>query len=89
MVTDPVQENPKVVCISYETEDLTFVLEDLACQFGLCQFGDHVLLSDQEKHTVYKLNSEEHNKELFIGKEDTVGFDDGIIKEVSGDFSGP
>ena len=67
IVTDPVQENPKVVCISYETEDLTFVLEDLACPFGLCQFGNHILLSDQGKHTVYKLNFDEHNKELFIG----------------------
>ena len=38
IITDPVQENPEVVCISYETEDLTFVLEDLACPFGLCQF---------------------------------------------------
>ena len=43
--------------------------------------GNHVLLSDEEKHTVYKLNVEEHNKELFVGKEDTAGFDDGITKE--------
>ena len=57
------------------------MLEDLACLFGLCQFGNHVLLFDQEKHTVYKLNFEEHSKELFIGKEDTAGFDDGITKE--------
>ena len=57
------------------------MLEYLACPFELCQFGSHVLLSDQEKHTVYKLNFEEHNKELFIGKEDTAGFDDGITKE--------
>ena len=43
--------------------------------------GNHVLFSDQEKQTVYKLNFEEHNKELFIGKEDTAGFDDGITKQ--------
>ena len=30
---------------------------------------------------MYKLKSEEHNKELFIGKDDTAGFDDGITKE--------
>ena len=59
-----------------------FVLEDLACPlFGLCQFGNHALLSDQEKHTVYKLNFEEHNEELFIGREDTAVFDDGITIE--------
>ena len=48
IVTDP--ENPKVVCISYETENLTFVLEDLACPFGfgLCQFGNHVLLLNKK-----------------------------------------
>ena len=53
IVTYPVQENPEVASISYETEDVTFVLEDLVCSFGLCEFGNHVLFSDQEKHAVY------------------------------------
>ena len=57
------------------------MLEALACPFGLCEFGNHVLFTDQEKHAVYKLNFEEHIKELFVGKEDIAGFDDGITKE--------
>ena len=81
IVTDPVQENPKVVCINYETEDMTFVLEDLACPFGLCQSGNDVFLSDQGKRTMFKLNFEEHNKELLIGKKDAAGFGDGLTKE--------
>ena len=53
----------------------------MACPFGLCEFGNHALFSDQEKHAVYKSNFEEHNKELFFGKEDSAGVDDGITKE--------
>ena len=60
---------------------MTFLLEDLACPFGQCEFGNHVLFTDQEKHAVYKLDFEEHIKELYVGKEDTAGFDDGIAKE--------
>ena len=30
---------------------------------------------------MYKLNFEEHNEEVFIGREDTAGFDDGITIE--------
>ena len=60
---------------------MTFVLEDMACPFGLCGSGNYVLFSDQEKHAVYKLNFEKQSKELFVREEDTAGFGDGIPKE--------
>ena len=81
LITGTTPEGKGVVKCNYFDKKVIASNNEQFCRpFGLCNYDNSILVSDQENHCIFKLDEQLDQCEVFVGKRNLEGFVDGCAE---------